>query len=559
MQGGGSSGQRPDPAGTDVRRPGRIGVPGPAAFLVGIWLLTALLWITPGISRPDGAGYYAYLPSTWLDRDLLFFDEWAQIGLVRDGRILFKDVTATGHLSNHWTSGASLAWYPAFVAGDLLARATGAPADGFSTVHVGAVVTATALAGLFTLLLGWKLAAGHGKAATAAAAALAVWLGSPLAYYSLRAPTMSHAISALACAVVVWLSMRRRSAFAVGLAIGFACAVRPQNVAIAVAPFFFWRFALRTGGSDGEDGSGPVRGLRDLAVMFGGAMLAALPQLIVSQTLWGAPLAFVNIGGRAHPWQMFTTFRPFETLFSWYHGFATWTPLLVIALVGLVLLRSRNRPLAHAGLAVFAAQWLLLSVLERWFWGGASFGQRRFDSCTVFFIVGVAVFLERMPRWLGALSVAATTVWTMVLFVASSRLNLNRYQSPSELLDAFGAALTDPRWRSLLGFTPQPMRGDIVLSFLVTTAVLLALGWAARRAPVIVASCYLVVMSAFFAWCGAHPKHDRLSRFLIARGETSGAARDTATLLSYEADYMERTGRPGEAARARAEAARMAR
>ena len=287
-------------------------------------------------------------------------------------------------------------------------------------------------------------------------------------------------------------------------------------------------------------------------------MLAALPQLIVSQTLWGSPLAFVNIGGRAHPWQMFTTFRPFETLFSWYHGLVTWTPLLVVALVGLVLLRSRNRALAHAGLAVFAAQWLVLSVLERWFWGGASFGQRRFDSCTVFFIVGVAAFLERMPRWLGTLAVAATTMWTMVLFVASSRLNLNRYQSPSELVDAFGVALTDPRWHSPLGFAPQPMRGDVVLAFLVTGVVLVALGWSARRAPVIVVSCYLVLMSTFFAWCGAHPKHDRLSRFLIARGEGSGAARDTATLLSYEADYMERTGRPREAARARAEAARMA-
>lgn len=503
-----------------------------AWVVVGVWLASVLLWLTPGISRPDGAGYFAYLPSTYFDRDLLFFDEWARIGLVRpDGQILFKDVTATAHLSNHWTAGASLAWYPAFVAGDLLARATGEPRDGFSTPYVAAVVTATALAGLLTLLIGARMAN--------AKAAIAVWLGSPLAYYSLRAPTMSHAISALACAVVVWLCAQKRSAFAIGLAVGFACAVRPQNAPVALVPLFFigWRRAH---------------------VLLAGALLAALPQFIVSQTLWGAPLAFVNIGGRAHPWQMFATFRPFETLFSWYHGLVTWTPLLAIALVGLILLRQKDRALAHAGLALFVAQWLVLSVLERWFWGGASFGQRRFDSCTLFFILGVAAFLERVPRWAGALSVIATTAWTMLLFVASSRLNLNRYQAPGELLDGFQAALSDPRWRAPLGFMPAEMRGGVLLAFIVTLVVMVALGFLVRKAPVAVAATYLGVMSIFFAWCGLRPKHDRLSRALIARKGPSGAARDTATLLLHEADYMERTGRPAAAARARAEAAQMA-
>jgi hypothetical protein len=341
--------------------------------------------------------------------------------------------------------------------------------------------------------------------------------------------------------VVVWLSARRQSAFAIGLAIGFACTVRPQNAPIALVPLFFgWRLA--------------VGGWRS---MLGGALLAALPQFVVSQTLWGAPLAFVNIGGQAHPWQMFATFRPFETLFSWYHGLVTWTPLLAIALIGLVLLRKRDRALAHAGLALFAAQWLVLSVLERWFWGGASFGQRRFDSCTIFFIIGVAAFLERVPRWLGALTVTAATAWTMLLFVASSRLNLNRYQTPSELLDAFGAALGDPRWHAPFGFMPPEMRGGVLLAFFITTLVILAIGFAARKAPVAVAAAYLVLMSGFFAWCGMHPKYDPWTRALIARNRTSGATRDTVTLLLYEADYMERTGRPAEAAKARAEAAGM--
>jgi hypothetical protein len=505
-----------------------------SAAIVVVWILTAILWLTPGITRPDGAGYFAYLPSTWIDRDLLFFDEWARVLLIRDGQILFKDPTATGHLSNHWTAGASLAWYPAFAAADFF---SGGKDHGFSITHVTAVAVTSAVAGLLTLLLGWQLAqraTGDGSRATAAA--IAIWLGSPLAFYSLRHATMSHAVSAAACALVVWLCVRDRGAFAIGMAVGFACAVRPQNLAIALVPLFFV-------------------GLRRMPVLFGGALLAALPQLIVSQTLWGAPLAFVNIGGRAHPWQMFSTFRPFETLFSWFHGLVPWTPLLVVALAGLVLLRRSQPRLAHAGLALFLAQWLLLSLLERWFWGGASFGQRRFDSCTVFFIIGLAAFLTRVPRWIGATVTVACVGWTMLLFVASAKLNLNRYQSPSEVLEALRVALGEGQWRTPLGYTPPAMRMDVLMAALVTLLVLAAITFAARRAPVPLAAAYLVAMSAFYAWCGAHPKHDPMFRELARRQTRSGAILDTQTLLAYEAEYMERTGRPAEAEKARREAA----
>jgi hypothetical protein len=540
-------------------RAGQAGV----VAVVAVWLLTTLLWLTPGITRPDGAGYYAYLPSTYFDRDLLFFDEWAEVRLIQDGRILFKDVTQTGHLSNHWTAGASLAWYPAFVAADLVARG-----DGFQVMYVAAVAFTSAVAGLFVLLAGLKLSGN-------AVATIAIWLGSPLAFYSLRHATMSHAISAAACAAVVLLSLRLRQHWlpkaertplainavhaqtsaaghagppeapgrspvlgemlAVGMAIGVACATRPQNVVIGLVPLLLIPAAMKRA-----------------HVILLGALIAALPQLIVSQTLWGAPLAFVNIGGRAHPWQMFSTFRPLETLFSWYHGLATWTPLLVLAIAGLFFVR--DKALARAGLVTFAAQWLLLSVLERWFWGGASFGQRRFDSCTVFFIVGLAALLERLPRWLGWTVTALTTGWTMLLFIAVPRLNLNAYQTPSELLDAFRAA--GPEWRTFLGYTPPALRADVLVAIAVSAVALAVIAIAARKYGTILATVYLVAMSIFFAWCGMHPKHDAFSRQLLAAPMPSGSALDTITLLRYEADYMERTGRTEEAERARAEAAR---
>lgn len=500
-------------------------------LIAAVWLITTALWLTPGITRPDGAGYFAYLPSTWIDHDLLFFDEWARLGLIRDGRILFKDVTATQHLSNHWTAGTSLAWYPAYVGVDLVARG-----NGFATVYVAAVAFTSALAGLFVLWAGWRLSGN-------AWAAIAIWLGSPLAFYALRHATMSHAISAAACTAVVLLALRVRDAttparvFAAGMAIGFACAVRPQNATIILVPLLIAPAAIKRA-----------------HFLFAGALLAALPQLIVSQVLWGAPLAFVNIGAKAHPWQMFATFRPLETLFSWYHGLATWTPLLVLAIAGLCFVR--DRALARAGLLMFVSQWLVLSLLERWFWGGLSFGQRRFDSCTIFFIVGLAALLERLPKWLGVLLTIATSAWTTLLLIAAPRLNLNRYQSPGELLEAIRLALPDRAWRSLLGYTPPALRTDVLIAAAVTLAVLALLALLARsRYASALAAAYLVLMSGFYAWCGLHPKHDAFTRAILATPMPSGSAQDTITLLRYEADYMARTGRPEEARKALAEAA----
>src|SRR6185503_3645587 len=141
--------------GSAAERSGRRGI----AAVVAVWLLTTLLWLTPGLNRPDGVGYFSYLTSTWFDHDLLFFDEWAQAGLIRNGQILFKDVTETNHLSNHWTAGTSLAWYPAFLAADALTRATHQPThDGLATTYVAAAVFMSALAGLFVMLAGVHVA-----------------------------------------------------------------------------------------------------------------------------------------------------------------------------------------------------------------------------------------------------------------------------------------------------------------------------------------------------------------------------------------------------------------
>ena len=508
------------------------------AVLVGVWALTTFLWLHPGIVIPDGAGYYVYLPSITLDHDLLFFDEWAQLGMIGDsGVIRFKDVTANGHLANHWTSGSAIAWAPAYLLGHALAPAFGFPRNGFLLPYNVTVIFTSAVAGLIALLLGMRAAARYGEG-NALTAALAVWVGSPLMWYSLRHATMSHAIGAAACAAVVWLSMRESpNYFAIGLAVGFAFAVRPQNAPFILVPFILDRGSLlprwiasRLDSARRQQAAALQGGGKTAALLFAGALIGALPQLVVSQILWGSPLAFANVGGQGNDWQSFRHFRLFEVLFSSYHGLAIWTPLLLFAIAGFVFLEKRLR---IAAISMFAIQWLMIATLDRAFWGGAAFGQRRFDNCTIFFILGLAALFARIPRWASIAIAVVPSIWTLKLFFTP--LDLNVYQPLSQLIHTNA----DVR----LSFVPPQMRLTAWGLMLATAALLALLAWLARFRPTLIAASYLVAFSVVFAICGLRDDPARY-RALIDRNRAhpTGTIMTTILVIRNEARWLEETG-----------------
>src|SRR5205823_13443310 len=140
--------------------------------------------------------------------------------------------------------------------------------------------------------------------------------------------------------------------------------------------------------------------------------------------------------GGATAWHSFERVRPFLPLFSWYHGMWTWTPLLALSLIGLMLLWRDDRRLAAAGIATFILQWIIIAAFDRSLWGLLAFGQRRFDSCTIFFLIGLAAFLVRLPRWLAALVVPAGSGWPILHYFAWAHLGFTQYVPPERLWDA---------------------------------------------------------------------------------------------------------------------------
>lgn len=521
-----------------------------AVLLVGaVWLLSFLLWISPGVVRPDGAGYLVYLPSAWIDGDLLFFNEWERLRMIRDGVIQHKEVTRTGHLANHWTVGSALVWSPAFLLADLV-RPSDTPRNGVALPYNLAIVCTSAVAGLVTLLAGHRVARCLTTPFAATTATIGAWLGTPLLWYALVHATMAHAVSAMCCALVFAgaVALRddetpsRTTQLLTGLAAGLAFATRPQNAPVALVPLLLDRRAL----------SWPYAA---------GLALGALPQLIVSTFLYGSPLGFLG-GGEAKAFAAFERIWTWEPLLSWYHGLIPWSPFAALGLAGLVLLYRRDRKLALACLLLFVSQWLINATLERSFWGALAFGQRRFDNCTIVFLIGAAVLVERIGR-AGAVVVAAASLWTMSLFFAARRgLDLVSYHRPGELLAQQIDALADlPAQLQLLGSVPPPLRGRVIAFVAVFFALFALLALLARRPRIaaIAACTYAGAASLFLFWCGMHGRPEQY-RTLIERNRP--LARTVAArhgLLQDELNYLVRSGRMEEAAETARELERLPR
>ncbi len=527
----------------------------PFAVLIVVWGVSVFLWMTPGYVKPDGAGHAAYLPSALLDHDLLLFDEWARLGMIRSDAVAFTNITPNGHLSDHWTVGPAVAWLPAYLAADAARAALpmlrGFPRNGFSLPYAIAILASSAMAGLLVLLLGAYAAVPSAGRFASMLAAIAIWFGSPLLWYSLRHATMGHAVSAAACAVVVVMALALRREitgwrlFAAGLACGFAFAIRPQNLTFVLVPMIV-------------AGSLPL--LRRSWIAAIGFLIGALPELVVSQFLYGRPLAFASSGG-ANDWHSFERIRPFLPLVSWYHGMFPWTPLLALSLIGLFLLWRDDRRLAAAGIATFLLQWSIIAAFDRSFWGMLAFGQRRFDSCTIFFLIGLAALLARLPRWLAAIVVVAGSAWTMLLFFAARHLDLNEYIAPRRLWEAGLFALRhDDNFQFLQSVPPQARVAVFVMTLIAVAAF--ALAAIAIRAHPAIGAAYLIAVSALLAWCGRHDA-GRIEHYrpLIeaSRHAPDGHALDYLGLLHFEAAYFQATGDDAEAANSMGDAEAFAR
>ena len=383
----------------------------------------------------DGFFYYAWLQSVWKDGDVDFGNEYRQYGLAEEPSVAVP--LDTGYRRNNFSIGPAVLWSPFFLAGDLYARATGSEdLTGFGPVHQRFVAFGTLVYGFAAVLLVHALLLRYLPAGSALAGALLMWLATPLHWYMLYQPMMSHALATFTAALFLWLWDRNRSTpssawtAALGVALGLAVLVRWQNAVLVLLPGFD---ALRRLRADGL-AAGTAAQWRSWLVLGGATLFTVLPQMLAWKTIFG--VFVLTTPPQGADYVRFT--RPFvlETLFSSRHGLLSWTPVAWLGLLGfLPLARRKQEPRLPVLplVAVLAIMTYVNMSVGDW-WGGGAFGARRFDAALPILAIGVAASFEALTRALARHPGLATGALASLLVLWNLLLTeqYRRYEIPPD-------------------------------------------------------------------------------------------------------------------------------
>ena len=262
------------------------------------------------------------------------------------------ETNAGGYVRNLMPVGPAIVWAPGFLAvsgGVWLADTLGAsyPLDGYGRLFQASAAFSGIAAAVAGVWLAFLTAATLFRPRSAIWAALAIWLASSSVYYSAISPTYSHAASMLTVGAFwyAWIRTRERQDLPryalVGFLAGVAALMRWQDAVLLIVPAIDTLWHRQRG---------LWASLANLGVATTCAIIAFSPQLFVWHTLYGHVVVIPQGGG----FMRWGTPALWSVLFSDNHGLVSWTPVIALAIAGLLPLTKRD-PLIGTAAIVFLA------------------------------------------------------------------------------------------------------------------------------------------------------------------------------------------------------------
>jgi len=365
----------------------------------------------------DPVGYYIYARSIVHDGDIDFSNELQSFkkpgkGLV-SGVGVFNEKTQ--RYTNQYTIGFSLLVLPFYGTFSTIASHwLGERYDLFFDQVIFCL--GSILLGILGIWLSYKFVSYYFSPQISLLAVGIFWVSSPLIFYFIFEPYLSHlasifAVSAFLC---LWktesISINMR-AILMGLTAGIITMIRQQEVVLVSVPVVFAvcspNFSLRQ-----------IPIFR-LTVLFVSSFLLAFSiQMIVWKILTGSFVVYSY--SESGQFFNFTSPKFFKVLFSSNHGLLVWHPIILICLLGLIFSRTLSRPAKIAFLTAFLCQLYVTSSWTNW-WMGHSFGNRAFLGLTPIFILGLSAVLKEFLQ-AGrvkslVLVLAVLTIWNGILMM----------------------------------------------------------------------------------------------------------------------------------------------
>ena len=373
----------------------------------------------------DGIGYYTPLRSLIFDGDLKVSNEYEYLSQSASnfggGVRVDKEIPEY----SKYTLGLGLILSPFFALGHLVAvmlNSLGVEValNGLSWPYELFYCLGSISLGIAGLMICYQGARRFFSPTASVLGVTGVWFASPLSFYLCLETSMSHAVSQFLISLFLytwmatpWLKSFRQQVL-MGLLLGLATFVRPQNALFAIVPILtiLWVFITSHKKEDcqatrDKDNIQQTRfewiqsSLMSLLIIAVVAGLMQLPQFLIYQWQFGSffDIPYLQEGAAEGYGGSFNWGQPeiLNVLFSGFHGLFSWHPLLFLAIVGLVLIGRSYPSLVIILLTAFALQVYLVASWWCW-WQGASFGGRMFANCSFIFVLGLAAFWDYFPR-----------------------------------------------------------------------------------------------------------------------------------------------------------------
>lgn len=381
-------------------------------FLTSAILIVALVffWRPNWTIAGDGFGYYAYFRSVVFDHNLDFSNEYQAFDRMF-GSAAAENITPTGRIGNYFAVGTSILAAPFLLLARLLDFSPHPDSfyglTGYSLIYQVAFFIAATFYFFIGLWFVYKILNKFFSEAAAYFGALSI-LATPLVFYLVYEPSMSHIFSFFAISGFIYFCLRNynssdfyRQGMTLGLWLGLATLVRWQNIILVILPLvlYFKNYYLA-----------PANKKSFLFWFLGIFITAVSPQLIVWKVLYGSFLAIPQGTG------FFNILHPeiVATLFSAHHGLFYWQPWLFLALIGLLVFWQKERWLTVVLWIILIIQVYINASVTDWF-AGRAFGARRLSDYFVIFAIGLASAFSTNAQKLGKI-VFGCIIITAIIF-----------------------------------------------------------------------------------------------------------------------------------------------
>lgn len=366
-------------------------------------------WIVKSPITWDQADYYAYLPTFVIYAD-------PDLRIVKENRALYGErfkhfLSEKGKPVFRMTMGVAVMNLPFFLAGHAWALWGGYPADGYSKPYYMLMWLSGIVYSVSGLLILRQLLLRYFKDLVVALTLISLGMATNLHNYATYDALMSHAISFFLMSLFIYLTVHFHErqtilrAALIGLVWALITLIRPTNCLILL---FFLLYnvtgyeslltKLKTG----------MLKTRYLIAFLTAGLLVFLPQLLYWHTQTGKWL-YYSYGEKG----TFFFFHPhiIDGLFSYRKGWLLYTPVMILALTGFVVLFQKYRQpfMLAVTIPFFLALYVMFSFWCWWY--GGSFGCRPVIEYYSILAIPLAASFE-------ALSFRKSSLGVTLLFVS---------------------------------------------------------------------------------------------------------------------------------------------